>query len=169
MIPMTVISAGPPISAQAAELAELVEVEARWENLRAAMSRTAVLRSTTQDLNGMQKAYEAFRVKLTAYNKHYSPGHLPELLLNTPLRLGIWCRRMRDLYIRVEQASQVRYPAQLLEKAFRCADRIAGRTGKACPLRSPLQGDLQTAIRELEALRQWCEDQAGVETRASQL
>ncbi len=168
MTPMTAVSAGPPIPTQAVELAELVEVEACWENLRADMSRTAAVRSTTQDLHGIQKAYEAFRVRLTAYNKHYPPGHVPELLLNTPLRLGLWCRRMRDLYVQVKQAPQVRYPVQLLEKAYRCADRIAGRTGKACPHRSTLAGDLQTAIREMEALGQWCANQAGLESSASQ-
>lgn len=169
MIPTTAVSASPPISRQAAELAELVELEARWENLRAATSRTAAVRSTTQDLHGMQKAYDAFRASLTAYNNHFPPGHVPELLLNNPLRLGTWCRRMRNLYAQVEQAPQVRYPVQLLEKAYRCAARIAGRTGKACPLRPTLTGDLQTAIQELEALTQWCEDQAGLASSASQL
>lgn len=168
MTPMTDFSASPPIPKQAADLAELVELEARWENLRAATSRTAAVRSTTQDLHGMQQAYEAFRARLAAYNKHYPPGHLPEMLLNTPQRLGIWCRRMRDLYVRVEHVPQVRYPVQLLEKAYRCADRIVGRTGKACPLRSTPPGDLQTAIREIEALGQWCEGLAGVESSASQ-
>ncbi len=166
MIPITAVSAGPPIPTQATELAELVEVEARWENLRAALSRTGAGLLTTQDLHAMQKAYEAFRTRLTAYNKRYSPGHLPELLLNNPLRLGIWCRRMRDLYVQVEQDPQVRYPAHLLEKGYRCADRIAGRMGKACPHRSTPPGDLQTAIRELEALARWCEDQARAESES---
>src|SRR3979411_2936105 len=80
--------------AQAAELALLVELEARWENMRTASSRSAVAEATTEDLHGKQKAYEAFRTKLAGYNKRYAAAHVPELLLNTPSRLGIWCRAM---------------------------------------------------------------------------
>jgi hypothetical protein len=162
MTPMTANSADLLTPTQAAALAELVELEARWENLRMAPSRTAAVRLTSQDLRRMQKAYEAFRAKLAAFDKRYPPGHAPELLLNTPARLGVWCRRMRELYLRVEHDPQVRYPAQLLGKAYRCADKIAGRMGADCPPRSTPPGAMQTAIRGLEALGQWCDDLAGV-------
>lgn len=33
-----------------------------------------------------------------------------ELLLNTPSRLAIWCRTMRDLFLQVEDDPQVRCP-----------------------------------------------------------
>src|SRR5258708_473313 len=79
---------------QAAELARLVELEACWENLRSPASRRADAQSTPGALNARQKAYDAFRAKLTAYNKRYRPAHIPELLLNTPARLGTWCRAM---------------------------------------------------------------------------
>src|SRR5436309_15449827 len=107
--------------AQAADLAELVELEAHWENLRAAPARTAAVRSTSQDLHGMQQAYGAFRARLAAYNTRYPPGHLPELLLNTPARLGPWCRRMRELFVRVGHGPGARYPVHLLEEAQPCA------------------------------------------------
>src|SRR5256886_2310877 len=116
--------------AQAAALALLVDLEARWENLRTASSKLAAVQLTTQDLQGKQKAYEAFRTKLAAYNQRFAPAHVPELLLNTPTRLGLWCRAMRDLYLRVEHAPQGHCPARLLEKAYRCADRPAARIGK---------------------------------------
>src|SRR5579871_5391690 len=74
---------------QATELALLVELEARWENLRTNRLPSPEVPPTTQDLHGKQKAYEAFRLKLAAYNKRYTPAHVPELLLNTPTRLGI--------------------------------------------------------------------------------
>jgi hypothetical protein len=163
-------TSGPthPLSpAQAADLAELVELEARWENLRAARARTEAVRSTTQDLHGMQQAYEAFRARLAAYNTHYPPGHIPELLLNTPGRLGLWCRRMRELLAQVEHGPRARCPVHLLAKAQRCAAGIAGRLGKEGPPRVAAPGDFPAALQELDALGRWCEELSGVEIGAS--
>src|SRR4030081_2706781 len=75
------------------ELSLLVDLEGRWDYLR----KTSP--GDLQDLHGRQKAYDAFHGKLVAYNKQYQPAHVSELLLNTPIRLGIWCRAMRDLYL----------------------------------------------------------------------
>jgi hypothetical protein len=58
--------------------------------------------TSTEDLQEKQKAYESFHAKLVAYNKRYTPAHVPEMLLNTPSRLAKWCRAMLDLYLRVE-------------------------------------------------------------------
>src|SRR5258707_5439965 len=87
-------------AAQAAELALLVDLEARWENLRKTPAPDGT--TATLDLVDRQKSYETFRTKLVAYNDRHTPAHVPELLLNTPSRLGAWCRRMRDLYLQVE-------------------------------------------------------------------
>jgi hypothetical protein len=65
-------SLGP---AQAAELSLLVDLEARWENLRQTSP------GDLEDLHGRQKAYDTFHTKLVAYNKQYRPAHVPELLL----------------------------------------------------------------------------------------
>src|SRR4051812_8893642 len=160
---MSPTPAGPApdlLPARAAELAALVELEARWENLRTAPSRTAEARSTTQDLHTMQKAYEAFRTKLAAFCKHYPPGHVPELLLNTPIRLGLWCRQMRELFRQVADTPQGRYPGQLMEKAYRTADKLAGRWGVPSPPRPAPADDVGAAIRELDALEKWCHDLA---------
>jgi hypothetical protein len=145
---------------QAVELALLVDLEARWENLRTTSSRPPAVQPTTQDLQGKQKAYEAFRVKLAGYNKRFAPAHVPELLLNTPTRLGIWCRAMRDLYLRLEHLSQGHCPVHLLEKAYRCADRVAGKIGRDPVSRATPPDTIQAAIRDLEALGQWCDDLA---------
>ena len=67
--------------AQAADLARLVDLEARWENLRKTPFQSAEAGDTTQDLHRKQKAYDAFRAQLVAYNKLYTPAHIPELLL----------------------------------------------------------------------------------------
>ena len=65
-------------TAQAEELALLVDLEARWENLRTT-SQSVQVPPTTQNLHDKQKAYEAFSVKLAEYNKRYVPAHVPEL------------------------------------------------------------------------------------------
>jgi hypothetical protein len=149
-------------SAKATNLSVLVDLEARWENLRKTRSRDPQSRSTLQDLQSKQKAYEAFRAKLLAYNKQFKPAHVPELLLNTPARLGIWCRSMRDLFLQVENDTQSHCPVHLLEKAYRWADLLGTRLNKPLASRSStLPANTRAAIRDLEALSQWCDDLGG--------
>jgi len=150
--------AAPLPIAQVIELCLLVEMEARWENLRKERSHTPQLRpQTAEDLNGVQRAYEAFRTKLLAYNKKYTPAHVTDLLLNYPNRLGPWCRRMRDLYRQVEQNPRISCPVHLLDKAYRWADGIAGRMSKESFSRSTSLTTIQAALGELEALARWCD------------
>lgn len=146
--------------AQALELSLLVELEARWENLRKTPSQTQEVGSVTQNLVGIQKAYDAFHSKLVAYNKRYTPAHVPELLLNTPARLAMWCRSMRHLYLRVEHDPKVQCPAHLLEKAYRWAERMSVRLNRGRVSRPTPPVTIQTAIQDLEALGQWCDDLA---------
>ena len=145
---------------QATDLSLLVDLEARWENLRTTPSPAGG--HGTQDLQGRQRAYESYRAKLVAYNKRYAPAHVPELLLNTPSRLGAWCRAMRDLYLQVEHYPPGHCPAHLLEKAYRRADRVGARLNEEPVRRSPPPGTIRAAVLELEALGRWCEDLVGV-------
>jgi hypothetical protein len=147
---------------QAAELSLLVDLEARWENLRKTPSRAREVESSTQDLQNKQKAYEAFRAKLIAYNKQYTPAHVPELLLNTPSRLARWCRTMRDLYLQVEHDPRGHCPVHLLEKAYRWADRMGVRMNLDRISRSTPPGTIRSAIQDLDVLVQWCDDLAKV-------
>jgi hypothetical protein len=151
--------------AQAKELALVVDLEARWENLRSS-SQAAKNSPTIQDLHAKQKAYEAFRLKLAAYNKRYAPAHIPELLLNTGIRLGGWCRSMRDLYQKIEHDPQTQCPAHLLEKAYRWADLVAGKENKPRIERSGPPANVAVAIRELDALCQWCSELAKINPAA---
>ena len=144
-------------AAQAAELAMLLNLEARWENLRAARQGTSRVSSIAQDLRGMRKAYDAFRVQLKAYQARFSPTHASELLLNTPARLGGWCRQVRDLHLRAGQSAQAHSPVHLLEKAYRWADRLAGKRGKDCVSRAAPAGPAEAVFRGLEALAAWCD------------
>jgi hypothetical protein len=137
--------------AQAAELSLLVDLEARWENLRQTSP------GDLEDLHDRQKAYDAFHTKLVAYNKRYRPAHVPELLLNTPSRLRLWCRAMRDLYLQVKHDPRGHCPAHLLEKAYRRADRIGARMNKDQINRATPPGTIRDVIGELEVLGQWCD------------
>jgi hypothetical protein len=148
---------GPLDPAQATELSLLLDLEARWENLRK-VNRGHSL----HDLQARQKAYDAFHAKLVAYNRRYTPRHVPELLLNTPLRLALWCRKMRDLYRQVEHVPQGRCPVHLLEKAYRCADHLGIRFHTDPVSRSAAPGTLPGTAGALEALARWCDALAGV-------
>src|SRR5262245_52586115 len=150
--------AAPLNPSQAAELSLLVDLEARWENLRKVAPGYSL-----KNLQARQKAYDAFHAKLVAYNRRYTPAHVPELLLNTPLRLALWCRKMRDLYRQVEQLPQVHGPVHLLQKAYRCADHLATRL-QTDPASRPaaLSGTSHDTAGALEALAEWCDALAGV-------
>jgi hypothetical protein len=145
-------------AAQAAALTVLLDLEARWENLRAARSGTPQVLSATPDLQAMQRAYAAFRAQLKAYQTRFSPTHATELLLNTPARLGRWCRQVRDLHLRAGHAAQAYSAVHLLEKAYRWADRLADRKGRDRASRATPPGPVEAVVRELEALAAWCNE-----------
>jgi hypothetical protein len=153
--------------AQAAELAALVELEARWENLRKTPSWTPDVSPTVQDLHDKQRAYEAFRTRLAAYNKRFTPPHLAEVLLNTPARLGYWSRRMRDLYVQLENHPQTQAPVHLVEKAHRWGDRVADRLAKDRLPRPAPPATIQDAARQIDALVRWCDELAGIAPQAT--
>jgi hypothetical protein len=139
---------------QAAELSVLVDAEARWENLRKAAPPGPGL----HDLHARQKAYDAFHAKMVAYNQRYTPPHASELLLNTPTRLALWCRRMRDLFTQVESATESPCPVHLVEKAYRWADQVATNRGKAPAVRPPAPpASVREAVAALEAVARWCD------------
>jgi hypothetical protein len=148
--------------AQAAELSVLVELEARWENLRRSPSRPKEAGPSTQELQSKQKAYEAFHVLLRSYNKRYTPAHVPELLLNTPARLGLWCRAMAHLFNQVGDHPRAHNPVHLVEKAYRWADRVADRVHVEHVRRPAPPESIRAAIGNLEELARWCEDLAAV-------
>ncbi len=152
--------------AQATELSLLVELEARWENMRRPPARAHEKASRTQNLLGVQKAYDAFRSQLVAYNKRYTPAHVPELLLNTPSRLALWCRRMRDLYLELEHEPQIHCPVHLLEKAYRSAERLSARLNTNLLDRSAPPATIRAVIETLMTLVQWCEALANVAATA---
>jgi hypothetical protein len=139
-------------------LSLLVDLEARWENLRIYQPKPGGMPTTLKELHQKQKAYEAFFAKLVAYNKEYRPAHVPELLLNNASRLGAWCWKMRDLQLQVQHDASAHFPVHLLEKAYRWADRVADRMKKDRVVRPTFSADISSAIRTLEELARWCDN-----------
>ena len=135
------------------ELAVLVDLEARWENLRA--SRASAKPSSLRELQGIQRAYENFHGKLVAYNKRYAPAHIPEMLINSSVRLQQWCTHMSALFGAL--AEGVAFPTHLLEKAYRLVDGIATRRNYERAVR-PASCGARSAARELAMLAAWCSD-----------
>jgi hypothetical protein len=160
---MTALLNASASASQATELSLLVELEARWENLRGNRSANGGKEETTQ-LQQKQKAYEAFHDKLSAYNKNFEPEHVPERLLNTPLRLSEWCRKMRDLFARSAQSPKTPYPVHLFEKAYRSADRIADLLHKDHAPRTATSGGATEAVREFGSLADWCDSVSALQS-----
>ena len=147
------VAATGPDPAQARELSLLLELEACWENLRKTPERPQGAASNTQDLAAIQKAYDAFRRNLTAYNRRYAPAHASERLLNTPPRLAAWCRAMQQVYVRVRDDHQAQCPVQLLEKTYRWADRVSLRLAVAAKFPGFLRNNIWDCMRR--ALSDW--------------
>ncbi len=73
---------------------------------------------------------------------------------------------MRDLYTVVESDPQIPCPVHVLEKAHRCAERIGVRMEKV-RVSHDSPDTVQTAIRDLETLRKWCDELSGVKSSES--
>jgi hypothetical protein len=140
--------------AQAEALACLVELEARWENTPQAGPRGAA-GDSVETLQAKQRAFDSYHAKLVAYNKRYKPAHEGERPATTPPRLSAWCRKMRDLYLRVEHKADC--PAQLMEKTFRTADRLAARLNREPVSRTTPLVDVRGAISDWGAVADWCD------------
>jgi hypothetical protein len=142
---------------QAAEELHLLELEAGWENLRKGPGDDRASDTDGRLLQARQRAYDAFRARLTAYNARHSPAHAPVALLNSPSRLGAWCRRARDLCARAQGVAGVPCPARLVEKAHLAAARLGVRLGMDTPGRTAPPADINAAAGELGALADWCD------------
>jgi hypothetical protein len=141
--------------AQAAELARVIDLQARWECMLADAAGARIDYSTP-DLQARQKAYEAFRVKRAEYAAQYRTGRVPETTLNTPERIGAWCRTVRAVLRRAGAGAGC--PAAAVEKAYRVAGRAAAR-GEVEPVgREPPPADAAGALRQLDAIIAWCDE-----------
>jgi len=150
---MALPTPAPPDAAQAEALALLVELEAHWQNVPVA----AAQRSAREGLFGLrakQRAFDAYHARLVAYNQRYRPAHEAERPLSSPARLAAWCRAMSGLYRR---AARAECPVHLLEKAYRCADRLGARLAADFIRRPPPVTTTADAVTGLGAIADWCD------------
>jgi hypothetical protein len=141
-----------PEMPQAVELAQLVELEALWENLPHACTQS------TRELRAKQAAYEAYRAGRAAYNGKYR-HHRPGAMVHTPVRLGAWLSAMRDLFAKAQPDARCPLPVHLLERARRGAGHLGRRLGKEPPVVAE-PATVRDAVEALEALARWCDGMA---------
>src|SRR5262245_8728470 len=142
--------------AQAAELARVIDLHARWENLRANPARLTAAYSVL-DLQELQRAFEAYRVRQAAYTARYHAAEIPELTRNSPERVGTWCRVVRAVFRRAEREAGSAYPAHAVEESLRLADQIAARRKKDPVERVAPENSIGGAIRILDMVIRWCD------------
>jgi hypothetical protein len=104
------------------------------------------------DLLARQKSSEAYQVALREYAAVYGTNRLPEVTQAMPRRLAFWCRTLRGVF----QLAEGAYPAALMEKVARQAERTAIKAGRE-PVVLTVGETLADAIRQLDAVIAWCE------------
>jgi hypothetical protein len=149
-------------TAQANALAALVELESRWENIPVAAGGASPGESL-RDLTAKQRAFDAYRDGLVAYNRQFRPAHHGERPATTPKRLGAWCRKMAGLYGRADAAV---CPVQLLAKARRCAGRLAARLGETPFPDTTVPANVADAVADLGSVADWCDRLAAARAAA---
>jgi hypothetical protein len=142
--------------ARASALARVVELEADWEALRTGAAAGGA-GASVPGLRGLQRAYEAYRTSLVAYNARYGPAFVSEGALNTPARLGDWCRVVRAVLRRAEPDPGAVCPVRVVEKAYRWADRLASRRNGGTADRGPPPDGVGAAVHALGAVILWCD------------
>jgi hypothetical protein len=150
MIPSTATNSD---ATRADALAHLVELEARWMNVPSAVA-TASASVSLAGLVANQKAFDAYRSHLVAYNRRYRPVYDGVRPANTAARLAAWCRTTADLYRR---AGRAECPVDLLEQAHRCTDRLGTRLNRNLVCRPAAVTSTADAIAGLAAVADWCD------------
>lgn len=146
MTQMTEAAADRLTPARAAELVRVLDLQSRWENLRAGGSQS------TAQLHALQAAFEAYRVRMAAYTARNQGEPVPELTPTKPGRLGSWCGTVRAV---LRRAAGCDCPAHLVAKAHRVADQIAERLG-AEPVGGERPTDAAGALGQLDRVIAWC-------------
>lgn len=139
---------------QAAELVRVIDLQARWENLRGPIGSESG--ASVLALHGRQKAYEAFRTRLVGYTTRFRAEDVPDATLNTPTRVVAWCRVVRAILGRAEREPVGDPPVHLVAKAHRLADRLALLMMKDPIGKGPQPDNLSAAIRDLDEVITWC-------------
>lgn len=144
--------------ARAAELVQVLELQSRWENLRADGNHSTV------QLQSLQNAFEAYRSRLANFVARDQSDAIPELTPTKPGRLGIWARTVRAV---LKLADDRICPTHIVAKAHRVANQIAIRLKSQQGVwETPT--DMPGAIFQLDRVIAWCDDQIA-EPRAQEV
>ena len=135
--------------ARAAELTRVLDLQSRWENMRAEGS------DSTAQLQSLQKAFEAYRARLAEYTARHRSVQAPDLSPSGPSRLSAWCRAVRAVFRRAADGCDC--PAHVVTKAHRLADRIATLVSAEPVAREAPPTDMASVIRQLDSLIAWCD------------
>jgi hypothetical protein len=103
-------------------------------------------------LPARQIANLSSRASLRVFGVMYPGAIVPEPTQAAPERLVLWCRVLRVVFAK----SQSGDPVEVMDKAYRLADRVAERMSKEPVARTPAD-DLAGAVRGLDAIIAWCE------------
>jgi hypothetical protein len=147
-------------TAQAIELARVLDLQARWENMREDRGQAGD-GFTIPALQGRQKAYDAFQIRLAAYSSKYRSAQVPEPTLNTPERVGMWCRAVRGVLRRAAEGHPGEYLSHVVAKAYRLVERIAARIQKDPPQHGSASENTGAAILHLDLVIDWCDALVG--------
>ena len=134
--------------ARAAELVQVLDLQSRWENLRAEGN------DSTIQLQTLQSAFEAYRSRLANYVARDQSDAIPELTPTKPGRLGTWARTVRAV---LRLADDRVCPTHLVAKAHRVANQIAIRL-KSQPGVWETPTDMAGAIGQLDGVIAWCDE-----------
>ena len=149
---------------QAVELSRVIELQARWENHR---DETGLVGCSANELLERQRRYSAFRTHSAEFATRHRAIEIPELTLNTPVRLALWCRVIVTVFRRAE--SRAAGPVEVVSKAYRLADRVADRLKTDHVARGAAPSSMEEAIRDLENVILWCNHTAGHPTTLSRV
>ena len=110
---------------QAAELARVLDLQSRWENMRVDGGDSIV------HLQALQRAFEAYRLRKAEYTTRYRNEQTPDLSPSGPNRFGAWCRALRAVFRRADRGYRVPGPGNRNGVPPGGPDRGAGEGG-AC-------------------------------------
>ena len=153
---MTAATAGRMNPAQAAELVRVLDLQARWENLRTDHGRGAAA-DTHVALRERQQAFDAYRAGQLAYIGRYKTDPLPDVPRHAPDRVAAWCRIVSAVLRRAEPEAGVGYPAHVVARAFGLAGRIAERMNTDPPGWATSADTVTAAVDMLDAVARWCD------------
>lgn len=155
MAPMNLSQTRSLAPGQAADLLQLLELQAHWQ-LTTETALPPGSSYSTQDLHRRQRTFEEFRAKQQVYCGVYKTTRIPDPCSTHPSRFRAWCEMILAL---IDLAEPKVDTVHLIASAYRAADTIAKRSQRPLLDRSPATPD---ALRNLDVILAWCDGMPAV-------